>query len=420
MLNVFPTQSLFLLNHFIWLHPVNAYQALQTPLFSSLLARLAAISPAIKAADPSEDLVWISALLTTLSMLLPRIPTSLEKYLDQLFLIFARCLLWHSTFTQSTPINRSPGELEENQDVPLADPEPPQTSTPFASLMDYFTSLYGLFPANVLYFLTSPLRWLQSHARRQIKRRRALTASSTASGPAESLHPPGGRSKAAPALSGHGGEDNSTSGDEAFPLPGESATETAARVAAAARKKSKSRPHGKGRRSKIQKQKKDAVSRARKEKDTLKQKEREKRRKSVGLASGPESSQLASDTGLPMQRSASSSESEIGQPGIEVDVPEGKERKESRTAHDSTSEQSDDGVRADYEAEVSSSSSPVGEDEVTDQDMAVELDDALVHTDWSYVRRLAEVGSLHCKVQLKGVCLKRPFSPASRISFSIH
>ena len=380
-----------LLNNFIRLHPVNAYQALQTPLFGNILLLLEAMDYVTVEAGSVRDLAWVSSSLTFLSMLLPLIPTSLDRFLDQLFLIFARCLLWHNALSNLPNPTADPDDGEDKDDKPPDNGSARVVmTTAFPPLLDYFTTLYGLFPANLLYFLACSIKWIQHYTQRQRKRRRTLTASSGVTGVSDKLLPP---LDILETLARTSGGETSTSYENPSPLPGESATDTAARVAAAMRKRAKSRPHGKGRRSKIQKQKKDAAIRARKEKDALKQKEREKRRKNMGLASGAGTEITVVMAGLASHRSISSSESEAPQAQTRIQYSGDGGVNQGEKHYNSSSDISEeDKMHGDMEEEEVPSSDSSAEREAMDEVFNVQIDDSITRIDWSFMRQLTEVG----------------------------
>lgn len=110
-------------------------------------------------------------------MLLPRICTSLPKFLPQLFYIFARAICWDqlrdlrkkqqqqydafSSFTSSTSTTtRTVADGWDCVDYTFsklsAPPSNPQTGA-------FFTSLYGLYPCNFLKFLHKPYAYFKEN-----------------------------------------------------------------------------------------------------------------------------------------------------------------------------------------------------------------------------------------------------------------
>ncbi|CAO3612765.1 unnamed protein product [Mucor hiemalis] len=129
------------------------HEILETPLFNSMLKSLMF--------DNSTTLIAIS--VTNLIMLLPRICTSLPKFLPQLFYIFARAICWDQlrdlrkkqsidAFAYAAP-TRTVADGWDCVDYTFsklsAPPSNPQTGA-------FFTSLYGLYPCNFLKFLHKP------------------------------------------------------------------------------------------------------------------------------------------------------------------------------------------------------------------------------------------------------------------------
>lgn len=290
-----PVEALGLLDNYVRLYPIQAYQALQTPLFSKIIAMLDSLpvsypeGTAPSSDDIADKLVWVTAGLCTLNMLMARLPTSLDKLLDRFFIILARCLLWYDAVNQVMhPANAELTEDEEDSESENIEKQlsPRKTSraTPvLAPLLDYFTQLYGLFPANLVAFLAAPTRWLQAYYRRMRKRRHRTPSSANLSAL--------GRDALLRPLAAAGGlttySSSSTSGDEdasATDLPMSGAEEGDGDLAAQMRKKRASKTGGrKGQRSKTSKARRDMATKAKKEREVAKQKDRERRRRATNF-----------------------------------------------------------------------------------------------------------------------------------------
>lgn len=299
-----PVEALSLLNNFIRLHPIQAYQALQTPLFSKIIAMLDSLPVSfLEGSHPSSEqvadkLVETSAALCTLNMLMARLPTSLDKLLDRLFIILARCLLWYDAVGQiAHPVNDEFTDDEEDEDTTQKMPKSQaiKSAPTLAPLLDYFTQLYGLFPANLIAFLSTPTRWLQSYYRRMRKRRHRVPSSANLSAL--------GRDALLGPIAAAGGlttySSSSTSADEDasatdLPISGAEEGDLAAQIR---RKRANTKSGGrKGQRSKTSKARRDTASKARKEKEAAKQKERERRRRATNfLQNAPAGSTSAAE-----------------------------------------------------------------------------------------------------------------------------
>lgn len=146
-------QIVYLLSEFMRRRRTHLHEILETPLFNSMLKSLMF--------DNSTTLIAIS--VTNLIMLLPRICTSLPKFLPQLFYIFARAICWDQlrdlrkkqsidAFAYAAP-TRTVADGWDCVDYTFsklsAPPSNPQTGA-------FFTSLYGLYPCNFLKFLHKP------------------------------------------------------------------------------------------------------------------------------------------------------------------------------------------------------------------------------------------------------------------------
>lgn len=161
-------QVLGLLCSFVRLQGPHLYQVLQTPLFEHLLQCLQF--------DTSTTV--ISLALTILIMFMPHICNSLAKYLPQLFFVYTRILCWDKYGVVrleelKTPV--SPGGKETHRaDSPASGKEDSSgnvwqklessfeiatSTTPDVS--DFFTSLYGLYPINLVTFIREPYKFLE-------------------------------------------------------------------------------------------------------------------------------------------------------------------------------------------------------------------------------------------------------------------
>lgn len=290
-----PVETLCLLNNYIRIHPVQAYQAFQTPLFSNIVTMLDELpiptesGISLNTEDSGNQLLWVGSALCTLTMLMPRLPTSLDKLLDRFFIILARCLLWYDSISSAwspTAYNDVNATADNNKspDLSASLVAPALQITPLHALLDFFTHLYGLFPVNLIAFLSSPVKWLQSYYKRMHKRRNrvASTINLSSMGRDALLHP------FASSSSGNNYTSSSTSADEGasgtdLPMSGVEEGDEGTAAALRKRRTSKSAGGRKGQRSKINKAKRDVAARAKKEKETAKQKERERRRRSANL-----------------------------------------------------------------------------------------------------------------------------------------
>jgi hypothetical protein len=362
-----PIASLRLSNNFIRIHPGQAYHALSTPLFSTIVKRLHSLQPSERNTNTGRELVWASSSLTGLSMLLPQVSTSVESHLEDLFLAFVHALVWYNGSNAS---NSSP--RDEGQDAATGETTntPPLVLTP---LLDYCTTLYGLYPSNFLSFVSAPTAWLRNRRMKQQRHRRASSSRMSINSVRSDLQA-GNRSRRA-SSSTSDGLDAALDAAQQAPLPGESAADTEARVSAARRNRSK--PHGKGQRSKVSKQRRDAATRQKKVKTVEKQKEREKRRRGD---SGPEHTSTA-DSVVPPQ---SDKESDMRSSGMARQVSS------SSTSQHGAQYITPQGAQSSYEPNTSSDSS--SSDDLDSEE--VDLPAALQAIDWELVRSLAEVRGL--------------------------
>ncbi|RUP44469.1 Hamartin protein-domain-containing protein [Jimgerdemannia flammicorona] len=174
-------QVLYMLSEFIRRKRTHIHDMLDTPLFESILKSLML--------DNSTTLIAIS--VTTLIMLLPRICTSLPRFLPRLFYIFARAICWDqlrdskkrkddrgfdedpNVVTQSdSDVAAGDGQQGGGRAVPrksfivdgwdCLDYSVSKLSTPPSNPRTgpLFTCLYGLYPCNFVAFLHSPLAYL--------------------------------------------------------------------------------------------------------------------------------------------------------------------------------------------------------------------------------------------------------------------
>ncbi|TGJ79264.1 hypothetical protein E0Z10_g9495 [Xylaria hypoxylon] len=145
--------ALLLLSSFVQSQPPHLYLILQTPLFGNLLNCLQR--------DTSTTI--ISLALTVLTMVLPHVPSSLVPYLPTLFNIYARLLFWerelsvHVTTEESEERRLSSTAL--NWEVCQFSSDVDDTSV--LQLLNYFTTLYGLYPINFMDYIRKPQRYLR-------------------------------------------------------------------------------------------------------------------------------------------------------------------------------------------------------------------------------------------------------------------
>ncbi|KAI8343798.1 Hamartin protein-domain-containing protein [Choanephora cucurbitarum] len=144
-------QIVYLLSEFMRRRRTHLHEILDTPLFESMLKSLMY--------DNSTTLIAIS--VTNLIMLLPRMCTSLPRFLPQLFYIFARAICWDQLRDvrqkQQTEYTRTVEDglgLYYTFSKLSAPPSNPQTGA-------FFTSLYGLYPCNFLQFLYKPYAYFK-------------------------------------------------------------------------------------------------------------------------------------------------------------------------------------------------------------------------------------------------------------------
>ncbi|KAF2483192.1 Hamartin protein-domain-containing protein [Neohortaea acidophila] len=164
-------RSLSLLTSFLRHETPHLYLVLDTPLVGSLLTCLM---------NDTYTAV-LSIALTSLIMLLPHIPGSLGPHLPRCFLVYTRLLCWEKFSDFSTEEQKSlvtddrvsPEDEDEDSDgvvrsvgmdaswQRLRSPEGTmEASTP--EIMTYFTSLYGLYPLNLMSYVRKPRRYLRN------------------------------------------------------------------------------------------------------------------------------------------------------------------------------------------------------------------------------------------------------------------
>lgn len=416
-------EALGLLNNFIRLHPIQAYQALQTPLFSKVIAMLDSLPVSFsEEAKPSseeigERLVVISAALCTLNMIMPRLPTSLDKLLDRFFIILARCLLWYDAVVQTVhPIDNGMTDDEEDDDE-VDSPsrkEKIHASPILAPLLDYFTQLYGLFPANLLSFLSTPTRWLQSYYRRMRKRRHRVPSSANLSAL--------GRDALLRPIAAAGGlttySSSSTSADEdasATDLPISGAEEGDVVAGQLRRKRTSTKSGGrKGQRSKTNKARRDVAAKAKKEKDAAKQKERERRRRATNfLQNAPDDARSSEGSNIPFPTAnvpgdasvssidssgllPSATQSDARTPKVRIAEPEAPSENE-QVATDAVDSAVDHKEYHSTDSDESLSDTSAAEMQEIEEDLgALDLEGALAVFDWTRVKELSAVSFLNC------------------------
>lgn len=418
-----PVEAFGVLNNFIRLHPIQAYQALQTPLFSKIIAMLDSLPVSFPEDSPpspeqtADKLVEVSAALCTLNMLMPRLPTSLDKLLDRLFIILARCLLWYESIGQiSHPIGDEFTDDEEDEDTKqkISKRSSMRHAPTLAPLLDYFTQLYGLFPANLIAFLSSPTRWLQSYYRRMRKRRHRVPSSANLSAL--------GRDALLRPIAAAGGlttySSSSTSADEDasatdIPMSGAEEGDLSAHIR---KKRANSKSGRKGQRSKTNKARRDTATKAKKEKEAAKQKERERRRIATNfLQNAPATSSRPnaeqSDVPCPsseMERGASTSSTtstsgpasavttEARTPKVRIAEPERQtlDGHEGRNSLEQSIFEQGELHSTDSEDNVSEVGSNASTQEIEEDLEALDLEGALAAFDWSRVKELSAVSSL--------------------------
>lgn len=443
-----PVEALSLLNNFIRLHPIQAYQALQTPLFSKIIAMLDSLPVSFpegshrSSEQIADKLVETSAALCTLNMLMPRLPTSLDKLLDRLFIILARCLLWYDAVGQiAHPVNDEFTDDEEDEDTrqKISKSQAIKSAPTLAPLLEYFTQLYGLFPANLIAFLSTPTRWLQSYYRRMRKRRHRVPSSANLSAL--------GRDALLRPIAAAGGlttySSSSTSADEDasatdLPISGAEEGDLAAQIR---RKRANTKSGGrKGQRSKTSKARRDAASKARKEKEAAKQKERERRRRATnflqnapaGLTSAAEQSDVPfPSTGRERANSTSSVGSSSALPSAgttEGRTPKVRIAEPENPSSDGHGAGGSLGQGVSAEGEIDSTDSEdnvsVGSDasvqEIEEDLEALDLEGALAAFDWARVRELSAVSYFwYPSVLFDSRCQAYTSLPISRISLSM-
>lgn len=161
-------QALTLLSNFLTEQTPHLYLVINTPLIEHLLKSLMN--------DTSTTV--LSAALACLIMLLPHIPGDLGPHLPRMFLVYSRLLCWEKFSPFSTEAQRStvtddrvPTEVEDDRDPgdvgidttwEKARPKDllPEADAP--ELMNYFTSLYGLYPLNFMSYIRKPRRYLKN------------------------------------------------------------------------------------------------------------------------------------------------------------------------------------------------------------------------------------------------------------------
>lgn len=157
-------QGLTLLSSFLQLQAPHLYLVMHTPLVDNLL----------KCLMNDTSTMVLSVALTSLIMLLPHIPGSLNSRLPRLFLIYSRLLCWEKFSPLTTEAqkklvtdDRVSDDEYDHGDVGI-DPNwqkcrpvngIPEPATP--ELMTYYTYLYGLYPLNFMSYIRKPRKYLK-------------------------------------------------------------------------------------------------------------------------------------------------------------------------------------------------------------------------------------------------------------------
>ena len=144
---------LMLLSEFVKSQPPHLHLILRTPLFGNLINCL----------QQDTSTTVISLALTTLTMILPHIPSSLVPHLPMLFNIYARLLFWERELQMLQEIDSGEGRRLSSQ--PSAWERCTYSAgfddTSIPHLANYFTILYGLYPINFMDYIRKPQRYLR-------------------------------------------------------------------------------------------------------------------------------------------------------------------------------------------------------------------------------------------------------------------
>ncbi|KXS93641.1 hypothetical protein AC578_9085 [Pseudocercospora eumusae] len=159
-------QALTLLSSFLRHQTPHIYTVQHTPVVDNLL----------KCLMNDTSTTVISLALTSLIMLLPHIPGSLNSRLPLLFLIYSRLLCWERFSALTTDAQKhlvtddriAADDYDDHGDVGIDSTwekcTPPEgiaeASTP--ELKTYYTYLYGLYPLNFMSYIRKPRRFLKN------------------------------------------------------------------------------------------------------------------------------------------------------------------------------------------------------------------------------------------------------------------
>ncbi|KAI0398538.1 hypothetical protein F5Y17DRAFT_411000 [Xylariaceae sp. FL0594] len=145
--------ALMLLSAFVQSQPPHLYLILQTPLFGNLLSCL----------QKDTSTMVVSLALTSLTMVLPHIPSSLVPYLPTLFNIYARLLFWQRELSMHASAEENPESnvLPRNLNWEVCHFSAKVDDLTISQLPNYFTILYGLYPLNFTDYIRKPQRYLR-------------------------------------------------------------------------------------------------------------------------------------------------------------------------------------------------------------------------------------------------------------------
>ncbi|KAI1754968.1 hypothetical protein F4782DRAFT_552151 [Xylaria castorea] len=145
-------RSLLLLSSFVQSQPPHLHLILETPLFGNLLTCL----------QRDTSTTTISLALTVLTMVLPHAPSSLVPHLPTLFNIYARLLFWERELSiHATTGDGTEGGLLNSPDWEISPFSSDVDDTTVSQLLNYFTTLYGLYPINFMDYIRKPQRYLR-------------------------------------------------------------------------------------------------------------------------------------------------------------------------------------------------------------------------------------------------------------------
>ena len=156
-------QALTLLSSFLRQQVPHLYLVVNTPLVEHLL----------KCLMNDTSTTMLSVALTSLIMLLPHIPGSLQPHLPRLFLVYSRLLCWErfsplSTAAQKDMVTDDRVDIGDHGDVGIdlswekvrPKQDAIEASTP--EILTYFTYLYGLYPLCFTSYIRKPRKYLKA------------------------------------------------------------------------------------------------------------------------------------------------------------------------------------------------------------------------------------------------------------------